>query len=234
VTLRSLAIQRVEDFKDAFDRAAREGLHGVVILSSPLINAQRSQITSLALKMRLPTISLFTLFPRSGGLMAYGPNLPDMYKRAVTYINKLLKGTKVGDLPIERPSRFEFVVNVKTAKALGLTIPPVYPVPGRRGDPVGSDMEAARCRGSSMQDNTEVGVEAWGGHPPPDTRAGSETHEWARAGTLHAPSHEASPAEPRHAGDGIQRPLRSRFQPRLMPGAQHYTFLESIDPPMGF
>jgi len=124
VTLRSLAIQRVEDVKDAFDRAAREGLHGVVILSSPLINAQRSQITSLAVKMRLPTISLFTLFPRSGGLMAYGPNLSDMYKRAATYIDKILKGAKVGDLPIERPSRFEFVVNVKTAKALGLTIPP--------------------------------------------------------------------------------------------------------------
>jgi putative tryptophan/tyrosine transport system substrate-binding protein len=125
VTLQSLAIQRVEEVKDAFDRAAREGLHGVVILSSPLINAQRSHITSLAVQMRLPTISLFTLFPRSGGLMAYGPNLPDMYKRAVTYIDKILKGTKVTELPIERPSRFEFVVNVKTAEALGLTIPPI-------------------------------------------------------------------------------------------------------------
>ena len=123
VALRSLAIQRVEDIKDAFDRAAREGLHGVVILSSPLINAQRAQITSLALQMRLPTISLFTLFPRSGGLMAYGPNLSEMYKRAATYIDKILKGAKVGDLPIERPSRFEFVVNVKTAKAMGLTLP---------------------------------------------------------------------------------------------------------------
>jgi len=124
VTLRSLAIQRVEDVKDAFDRAAREGLHGVVILSSPLIHAQRAQITSLALQMRLPSMSLFTLFPRSGGLMAYGPNLSDMYKRAATYIDKILKGAKVVDLPIERPYRFEFVVNVKTAKALGLTIPP--------------------------------------------------------------------------------------------------------------
>jgi ABC-type uncharacterized transport system substrate-binding protein len=125
VTLRSLAIRRVGDIKDAFDHAAREGLHGVVILSSPLINVQRAQITSLALQMRLPSMSLFTLFPRSGGLMAYGPNLPDMYKRAVTYIDRLLKGVKVGDLPIERPSRFEFVVNVKTAQALGLTIPPM-------------------------------------------------------------------------------------------------------------
>jgi len=124
VTLRSLAIQRVEEVKNAFDRAAREDLHGVVILSSPLINAQRAQITSLALQMRLPTISLFTLFPRSGGLMAYGPNLPDMFKRAGTYIDKIVKGAKVSDLPIERPSKFDFVVNVKTAQALGLTIPP--------------------------------------------------------------------------------------------------------------
>jgi putative tryptophan/tyrosine transport system substrate-binding protein len=124
VTLRSLAIQRVEEVKDAFDHAAREGLHGVVILSSPLIHAQRAHITSLALQMRLPTISLFTSFPRSGGLMAYGPNLPEIYKRAATYIDKILKGAKVSDLPIERPSRFGFVVNVKTAQALGLTIPP--------------------------------------------------------------------------------------------------------------
>jgi putative tryptophan/tyrosine transport system substrate-binding protein len=124
VALRSLAIQRVEDVKDAFARAAREGQHGVVILSSPLINAQRSQITSLALKMRLPTISLFTLFPRSGGLMAYGPNLPDMYKRAAAYIDKILKGAKPADLPIERPTTFELVLNLKTAQALGLSLPP--------------------------------------------------------------------------------------------------------------
>jgi putative tryptophan/tyrosine transport system substrate-binding protein len=124
VPLRSLAIQRVEDVKDAFARAAREGQHGVVILSSPLINAQRSQITSLALKMRLPTISLFTLFPRSGGLMAYGPNLPDMYKRAAAYIDKILKGAKPADLPIERPTTFELGLNLKTAQALGLSLPP--------------------------------------------------------------------------------------------------------------
>jgi putative tryptophan/tyrosine transport system substrate-binding protein len=124
VPLRSLAIQRVEEVKDAFARAAREGQHGVVILSSPLINAQRSQITSLALKMRLPTISLFTLFPRSGGLMAYGPNLPDMYKRAAAYIDKILKGAKPADLPIERPTTFELVLNLKTAQALGLSLPP--------------------------------------------------------------------------------------------------------------
>jgi putative ABC transport system substrate-binding protein len=94
-----------------------------VLLSSPLIFGQRSQIADLALKARLPTISLFTLYPRTGGLMAYGPNFPDMWKRAATYVDRVLKGDKAGELPIERPSKFELVINLKTAKALGLDMP---------------------------------------------------------------------------------------------------------------
>ena len=124
VTLQSLPIQRVDDFKDAFGRASRERLNGIIVLSSPLIFRQLSQIATLALTSPLPTISLFTLFSRSGGLMAYGPDFPEMFRRAVTYIDRILKGTKVSELPIERPSRFELVINLKTAKALGLTIPP--------------------------------------------------------------------------------------------------------------
>jgi putative ABC transport system substrate-binding protein len=121
----SLPIQRPEDFKDAFDRAASERAHAMVVLSSPLMFSQRSQIADLALKTHLPTISLFTLFPRSGGLMAYGPNFPEMWKRAATYGDRILKGAKAGDLPIERPSKFELVINLKTAKALGLEVPPM-------------------------------------------------------------------------------------------------------------
>ena len=94
-----------------------------VVLTSPLINGQRSQLVEWALKIRLPTISLFTVFPRSGGLMAYGPNLPDLYKHAATYVDRILKGAKVGELPIERPARFELVINLKTAKTLGLDVP---------------------------------------------------------------------------------------------------------------
>jgi putative ABC transport system substrate-binding protein len=119
----SLPIQRLEDFKEAFNRAAREQAHAVVVLSSPLIFGRRSQIADLALSTHLPTISLFTLFPRSGGLMAYGPNFPEMWKRAATYVDRILKGAKAGDMPIERPSRFELVINLKTAKALGLELP---------------------------------------------------------------------------------------------------------------
>ncbi len=125
VTLHSLPIRGPEDFKDAFDRAAREQIDGAVILSSPLILERRSQIVEWAIKARLPTISLFTLFPNSGGLMAYGPSLPDMYKRAAIYVDRILKGAKAADLPIERPTRFTLVINVKTAKAIGLEIPPI-------------------------------------------------------------------------------------------------------------
>jgi putative ABC transport system substrate-binding protein len=98
----------------------------MVVLSSPLILNQRSQIADLAVRARIPTISLFTLFPRSGGLMVYGPNLPDMYKGAAGYIDRILKGATVGELPIERPTRFDLVVNLNSAKALGLTIPEAF------------------------------------------------------------------------------------------------------------
>jgi putative tryptophan/tyrosine transport system substrate-binding protein len=84
---------------------------------------KRFQITEWATKTLLPTISLFTLLPRAGGLMAYGPNLPDMYKRAANYVDRILKRSKVSDLPIERPTRFELVINLKTAKALSLELP---------------------------------------------------------------------------------------------------------------
>jgi putative ABC transport system substrate-binding protein len=124
VVVHSLPMQRAEDLQDAFDRAVRGHLQGVIVLSSPVILRERLQIASFALIRRLPTISLFTLLPRSGGLIAYGPNLPGMYSRAVTYVDKILRGAKPADLPIERPTRVELVINLKTAKALGLTIPP--------------------------------------------------------------------------------------------------------------
>ena len=121
----SLPVQRREDFKNAFAQAASGRADAVVLLSSPLIFGQRSQIADLALKARLPTISLFTQFPRSGGLIAYGPNLADLYRGAATYVDLILKGAKVGELPIQRPTRFDLIINLKTAKALGLDIAPM-------------------------------------------------------------------------------------------------------------
>jgi len=123
VTLESFPIRSVEDIQDAIERAAREQLHGLVVLTSPLIFNQRSQIADLALKTNLPTISVFTSFPKVGGLMAYGPNLASMFKRAGTYVDRILSGANPGELPIERPSKFELIINLKTAKALGLDVP---------------------------------------------------------------------------------------------------------------
>jgi putative ABC transport system substrate-binding protein len=88
-----------------------------------LIFNERSRIADLALKTRLPAISLFNSFPNVGGLMAYGPNLASMFKRVANYVVRIFSGANPGELPIERPSKFELVINLKTAKALGLTIP---------------------------------------------------------------------------------------------------------------
>src|SRR5262249_53642047 len=115
IELHSPPIRRAGDLDGVFDRAGSERVDGVVILSSPLINGEGVHIVEWALKTRLPTISLFTEFPKSGALMAYGPNLPDMYRRAAIYVDRVLKGAKVSDLPIERPSRFELVINLKIA-----------------------------------------------------------------------------------------------------------------------
>ena len=119
----SLPVRDVEDIKNAVDRAVHARVQGLIVLTSPMIFTQRALIVDLALKARLPMISGFTTFPKAGGLMAYGPDLPSMFKRAASYIDRLLRGAKVGDLPIERPSKFELIINLKTAKALGLEIP---------------------------------------------------------------------------------------------------------------
>jgi putative tryptophan/tyrosine transport system substrate-binding protein len=123
VTLQSLPIQRVEDINEAFEKAVREQAHGLIVLSSPLIFAERSRIANVALNAQLPTINLFNSFPKLGGLMAYGPDLPSIFTQAARYVGRILEGTNPGELPIQRPTKFDLVINLKTAKALGLTIP---------------------------------------------------------------------------------------------------------------
>src|ERR1700730_13190920 len=94
--------------------AAHAHVQGLIVLTSPMILTQRALIVDLALKARLPMISGFTTFPRAGGLMAYGPDLPSMFKRAASYVDRILRGAKAGDLPIERPSKFELTIGERS------------------------------------------------------------------------------------------------------------------------
>jgi putative tryptophan/tyrosine transport system substrate-binding protein len=123
VALESLPFRNAEEVKDAIERALHEHVDGMIILTSPLIFNQRSEIADLALKGRLPTISAFNFYPKVGGLMAYGPSLTSMFKRTASYVDRILSGANPGELPIERPSKFELVVNLKTAKTLDLQVP---------------------------------------------------------------------------------------------------------------
>ena len=123
VMLKSLPIRRRQDINEAVQQAVRDQANGLVVLSSPLIFEHRSQIGSIALSARLPTISLFNTFPKEGGLMAYGPDFPAIYTQAAGYVARVLAGANPGELPIQRPTKFELVINLKTARALGLTIP---------------------------------------------------------------------------------------------------------------
>ena len=96
----------------------------LIALDDALIFGNRTRIIALAARHRLPAMYGYREFPDAGGLMAYGPNRYDMYRRAATYVDKILKGARPADLPVEQPTRFELVINLKTAKALGISIPP--------------------------------------------------------------------------------------------------------------
>ena len=124
--LSSHAVRHPADIDAAFAAVTRARVGALIIASDPLVSAvtQRTQIVRLAAANRIPTIYGLREFVDSGGLMSYGPNLFALWRRAAYFVDKILKGAKAGDLPIEQPTTFELVINVKTAKALGLTIPP--------------------------------------------------------------------------------------------------------------
>jgi len=111
------------EIEAAFATMRSQRVGGVVVLRDGLFLAQRTQIVTLAAKSRIPAVYGIREEAEAGGLMAYGASTPDMWRRAATYVDKILKGAKPADLPVEQPSKFEFVINLKTAKALGLTIP---------------------------------------------------------------------------------------------------------------
>ena len=113
-----------ENFDRAFSDMTRARAGALTVLSTPVFASERSRLVALAAKNRLPAVYPLREFVDAGGLMAYGPNAVDMYRRAATYVDRILKGTKPGDLPVEQATKFELVINLKTAKALGLMIPP--------------------------------------------------------------------------------------------------------------
>jgi putative tryptophan/tyrosine transport system substrate-binding protein len=113
-----------DGFEGAIGVAVRERAQALVVLSSPMFLSKRAEIAAVALKHRLPTIFLFREYVEAGGLMAYGANLSEMWRRAADYVAKIFKGAKPADLPVEQPMTFELAINLKTAQALGLTIPP--------------------------------------------------------------------------------------------------------------
>ena len=123
INVQIFAIRRVEDFNSAFASIADMHPKAAVVLSSPTITQNASRIAAWALELRLPAISWERGFPSSGGLMSYGPDLDGLARRAAVYVDKILKGTKPSDLPVEQPVKFELVLNLKTAKTLGLTAP---------------------------------------------------------------------------------------------------------------
>jgi putative ABC transport system substrate-binding protein len=111
------------DIDKAFSEMTRARAGALTVFSTPMFSSERKRLVDLAAKNRLPTMYSFRGYVDAGGLMAYGPNLADLARRAATYVDKILKGAKPGDLPAEQPTKFELVINLKTAKALGLTIP---------------------------------------------------------------------------------------------------------------
>jgi putative ABC transport system substrate-binding protein len=118
-----LPVREVSELDSVFAAAAKEPGVGLFVLGHPLLFPHRSRIPELAAKHHLPAIYQWRVFVDAGGLMSYGANLADLWRRAATYIDKILNGAKPGDLPIEQPTKFELVVNLKAAKTLGLTIP---------------------------------------------------------------------------------------------------------------
>jgi putative ABC transport system substrate-binding protein len=122
--LQILEVGGPKDFDSAFLAMAKERSGALLVISTPMLFNERKRIVDLAAKHRLPAVYHWKEYVEAGGLMSYGTDLADGFRRAATYVDKILKGAKPADLPVEQPMKFEFVVNLKTAKQIGLTIPP--------------------------------------------------------------------------------------------------------------
>ncbi len=124
VQLQYLDVQGPKDIETAFREATKGRANGVLPLNSAILNSQRKQLLNLAIRSRLPAIYVAPEYVEDGGLMSYGVSYTDLYRRAAVYVDKILKGAKPAALPVEQPKKFEFIINLKAAKQIGLTIPP--------------------------------------------------------------------------------------------------------------
>jgi putative ABC transport system substrate-binding protein len=122
-SVRTFQVADVPQYENALRLAQRDRCGAILVLPSPIFSSQRAQLIGLAAKYRLPAIYEFKEFVQDGGLMSYGPNMTRMFRGAAGYVDRILRGARPGDLPIERPTTFELAINLKTAKTLGLTIP---------------------------------------------------------------------------------------------------------------
>jgi len=124
VRLESLEVRQGEDFEPAFQSASKRKVEALIVVSSRLVNRHRERILDFTAKARLPLVGDWGPWAPQGGLLSYGPNVAEMVGRSASHVDKILKGAKPADLPVERPTKFELIVNLKTAQQLGLTVPP--------------------------------------------------------------------------------------------------------------
>ena len=120
-----IEIRRADDIAPVFE-SLKGRAEALYVLSNPLANTNRVRINDLALGARMPTMHGFREYVETGGLMSYGPNTPDLFRRAGDYIDKILRGAKPAEMPVEQPTRFELIVNLKVAKALGIQLSPTF------------------------------------------------------------------------------------------------------------
>jgi putative ABC transport system substrate-binding protein len=123
VQIQPLQARTAEQIEQAFEEALKQSLQALIVFDDPVIWSHRKLVVTLAAKARLPAMYGYSEFVSEGGLISYGPYRPDLYRRTAAYVDKIIKGAKPADLPVERPTKFELVVNLKTAKTLDITIP---------------------------------------------------------------------------------------------------------------
>jgi putative ABC transport system substrate-binding protein len=124
ITIEYQDVRNATDIEAALAAAIKGRAEALLVLTSAVLNTNRAQLFGFVVKHRLPAIYPQSDYVDAGGLMFYGPNVTEMFRRAATYVDKILKGAKPADLPVEQPKKFEFIVNLKAAKSIGLTIPP--------------------------------------------------------------------------------------------------------------